>query len=130
MKPAEFIAQYPQFKAFIEAQRGPLCQALAVQACQDGTEPQIPHADGDGILTPCELAHGPFYLPASVVFAACETAGILDDVLAALHLSIQQSNGCVSILESGRLLASIPLSKWQELIAEEFPCPTTSPESA
>ena len=124
MKLAELVEKYPQFKAFADAQRGPLQQALAVDSCMralyQGGEPQPGYHEN--VLSPCK--HHELVLPAGIVLAACEAAGILDDVLAALSLSIVQSNGCVSILESGRLLASLSLSKWQELIGREL-CPTT-----
>lgn len=53
-------------------------------------------------------------VPADLLLAACDAAGILDDVLSQLRLQIVASNGCVSVLCAGKLLASLPEATWRE----------------
>ncbi len=54
---------------------------------------------------------------AATVLATCEAAGLSDDVFDALRFSIVESNGCVSILESGRLLCSLPTEVWKQRLS-------------
>lgn len=52
-----------------------------------------------------------------VLLCALAAAGLLDEVLQALHLAVAESHGAVVVLAHGRAIAALPADTWRQRLA-------------
>lgn len=55
-------------------------------------------------------------LPNRLALHAIDAAGLLDELLRAMRVSIVQDRGCVVVRSGGHLVAALPLQQWQDAI--------------